>query len=335
MDFKFFLGIDVAKLTFDAVLFNSTDRNFQHREFSNDKKGFSELFKWVKQLDDQPTRHVVACMEHTGIYSLPLCIFLQHKAMFYCMLPALQIKRSMGIQRGKNDKIDAQMIARYAYLYREELQRSKLPSKSLLKLKSLLSYRERLVKCKVAIQTAHKELNAFGGNTIDRFVRLNSLSQIQQLARSISQTDKKILQVIHQDELINRTYSLVTSVKGVGLQIAANMIVSTYCFSRFKNWRKFSCYCGLAPFEYSSGISIKGKTKVSHLGNKKLKALIGNGIASAIQYDPDLAHYYHRKIQEGKHKLSVQNAIKNKLISRVFATVNRGTPYVVLNQHLS
>lgn len=335
MNFTFFLGIDVAKLTFDAVVYHKDDKSYQHREFTNDKEGFGALFTWLKQFSNQPTRHVVACLEHTGIYSLPLCIYFQHKGLFYSMMPALQIKKSMGIQRGKSDRVDAQMIARYAYLYREELQPTKLPSKALLKLKSLLSYRERLVKCKVAIQTAHKELNAFGGSTIDRFVRLNSLSQIQQLAKSISQTDKKILQVIQQDELINRTYTLVTSVKGVGLQIAANLIVSTHCFARFKNWRKFSCYCGLAPFEYSSGISIKGKTKVSHLGNKKLKALIGNGIASALQHDPELATYYQRKIQEGKHKLSVQNAIKNKLISRVFATVNRGTPYVVLNQHLS
>jgi len=333
MDFKFFLGIDVAKLTFDAVLFDKVSKDYHHRKFTNDSEGFSSLFKWLKHFDSKPASTVGFCMEHTGIYSLPLCIYLQHKQAFYCLIPALQIKRSMGIQRGKNDKVDAQMIARYAYLYREELQASTLPSKALLKLKSLLSYRERLVKCKVAIQTAHKELNAFGGSTVDRFVRLNSLAQIQQLAKSIYQTDKKIRQVIEQDEKISRTYQLATSVKGVGLQIAANLIVATHCFSRFDNWRKFSCYCGLAPFEYSSGTSVRGKTKVSHLGNKKLKALIGNGIASAIQHDPEIAQYYHRKIQEGKHKMSVQNAIKNKLVSRVFATVNRGTPYVVMHQH--
>jgi len=335
MDFKFFVGIDVAKLTIDVALFTKGDKNYLHQAFPNDKKGFAELFKWIRQVNTEPTRHLVVCLEHTGIYSLPLCIFLQHKGFSYCLQPALQIKRSMGIKRGKNDRIDAQMIARYAYLHREELLMSTLPSKTLLRLKSLLSYRERLVKCKVAIQTAHKELNAFGGSTIDKFVRLNSLTQIQQLEKGISQTDKKLLQIIEQDDQVLKTYQLVTSVKGVGLQIAANMIVYTTCFTRFENWRKFSCYCGLAPFEYSSGTSIRGKTKVSHLGNKKLKALIGNGIASAIQHDPELTQYYYRKIQEGKHKLSVQNAIKNKLISRVFATVKRGTPYVPLKQYLS
>ena len=335
MKFNFFVGVDLAKLSFDVSIYSLVDRSYFYQKFPNTKSGFNQFFKWLQQTDSPGVKQTLICMEHTGVYALPLCIFLQDKKLPYCLQPALQIKRSAGIKRGKNDQIDAQMIARYAYVHREELIPSKLPSKTILRLKSLLSYRERLVKCKVSLQTAHKELNAFGGASIDKFVKLNSLKQIQHLTKSINELDKKIKQVIEQDQQVSQAFSLATSVKGVGLQIAAHMIVSTHCFTRFENWRKYSCYCSLAPFEYSSGISIRGKTKVSHLGNKKLKALIGNGIASAVQHDPELSSYYHRKIQEGKHKLSVQNAIKNKLISRVFATVKRGTPYVTLDQHLS
>ena len=333
MNFSFFVGIDVSKLSLDVSFYHSEEKTHESHSFSNEKEGFSKLLTWLKRKDSPSLKKTLVCMEHTGIYSLPLCVFLQDKKLPYSLQPALQIKRSMGIRRGKNDKVDAQMIAKYAYLYREELPLTKLPSKAILKLKSLLSYRERLVKCKVSIQTAHKELNAFGGSAVDKFVKINSLQQIEQFNKHIYQLDKKILQVIEQDQQVYRAYQLASSVKGVGLQIAAHLIVSTHCFTRFDNWRKYSCYCGLAPFEYSSGISIRGKTKVSHLGNKKIKALIGNGIASAIQHDPELSNYYHRKIQEGKHKLSVQNAIKNKLISRVFATVNRGTPFVVMNNY--
>ena len=64
-----------------------------------------------------------------------------------------------------------------------------------------------------------------------------------------------------------------------------------------------------------------------------MKAIIGNGIASAIQNDPEIAKYYHRKLEEGKHKMVVLNAVKNKLISRVFAVIKRGTPFVPLFQH--
>ena len=140
--------------------------------------------------------------------------------------------------------------------------------------------------------------------------------------------------MISEDEELSRLFELATSVKGIGLQIATHMLIVTHGFTKFKNWRKFSCYCGLAPFEYSSGSSIRGRTKVSHLGNKKVKAMIGNGVASAIQNDPEIAIYYKRKLDEGKHKMVVLNAIKNKLISRVFSVVKRGTPFVPLFQHV-
>ena len=333
MKFIYFLGIDVSKKTLDVALYVKDEKRFYYGQFNNNPAGFKLLFKWLGKYTSHIYQQCIICLEHTGIYSLPLCIFFQEKSLTFSLQPALQIKRSMGIQRGKNDKVDAHMIARYAYLYREELSPSILPSRSLLRLKSLLSYRERLVRSKVALQTAYKELNIYGANKTDKLILHDSLHQIDHLKKSIQRVDKKIQQIITNDPQLKRTFELVTSVKGIGLQIGTHLIVATHCFTRFDSWRKFSCYCGLAPFEYSSGSSIRGKTKVSYLGNKKLKALIGNGLASAIQHDPELSGYYRRKVKEGKHKMSVQNAIKNKLISRVFATVKRGTPYVILDKY--
>ena len=125
------------------------------------------------------------------------------------------------------------------------------------------------------------------------------------------------------------------SVTGVGLQIASYIIVYTNNFTVFSNWRKFACYCGLAPFEYSSGTSIRRRTRTSKMANRKLKAIIGNGATSALLVDKELLAYYNRKLKEGKHKLLIINNIKNKMISRIFATVKRGTPFVRLNQYAS
>ncbi|MBL4578133.1 MAG: IS110 family transposase, partial [Flavobacteriales bacterium] len=196
-----------------------------------------------------------------------------------------------------------------------------------------LSYRERLVKSKVALQVAAKELKAHTDQSVHKTVVESSDAHIRLFQASIRQLDKQLEQLISSDESLLNLYSLITSVKGIGSQIAAYMLVYTHGFTNFANWRKFSCYCGLAPFEYRSGTSIRGKTKVSYLGNRKLKALIGNGASSAIQHDQELANYYRRKLKEGKHKMLVQNAIKNKLISRAFAVVKRGTPFVELYKH--
>lgn len=331
MEFTSFVGIDVSKLSLDASLLDIHGKVISNQGFSNNKLGFKRLTKWVSGFTS--LSNSLFCMEHTGIYSLPLCVSFEEAGVNYTLQSGLQIKRSMGIQRGKNDRADARLIGRYAYLYREEIKCARLPSKAILKLKQLVSYRERLVRSKVALKTASKELQAFSDHELHGIVIADSKKHIEAINKSIIKLDKKIRESIAQNQELDKLFQLVTSVKGVGLQIATNMIIVTHGFTKFKNWRKFSCYCGLAPFEYKSGSSIRGKTRVSHLGNKRVKAIIGNGVASAIQNDPELANYYKRKLDEGKHKMLVLNAIKNKLVSRVFSVVKRGTPFVSLNLH--
>lgn len=331
MKFKSFVGIDISKESFDASFLDSQGKLVCHRKFVNNHSGFKQFSIWVKTQDQ--FKDLLICLEHTGIYGLPICVYLEEVGLQYSLQPGLQIKRSMGIQRGKNDKVDAFQIGRYAYLNRSDISCYKLPSKSILEMKQLLSYRERLVKCKVALRTAAKELGSFTDKEISMDVCNDSSVHVTALVKSIKELDKKLLDLIKQDKELHELFQLISTVKGIGLQIAANVLVSTHGFVKFSNWRKFSCYCGLAPFEHSSGSSIRGKTRVSHLGNKKLKSLIGNGISSAIQHDPELNRYYHRKLQEGKHKMVVMNAIKNKLISRMFAVVKRRTPFVPLFQY--
>jgi len=91
--------------------------------------------------------------------------------------------------------------------------------------------------------------------------------------------------------------------------------------------RKLACYCGVAPFEYSSGTSIKGKTRVHHMANKKLKCNLHMASLTAIKLDEEIKTYYERKVAEGKSKLSVLNAVKNKLLARVVACVNNQRMY--------
>ncbi len=332
MKFTSFVGIDISKLDFDVAHLDSRGLLLATKKFSNNKSGFSQMIRWLNKT--LPVKEMLFCLEHSGVYCLSICVFFEEAGLCYTLQPGLQIKRSMGIQRGKNDQADAKVIGKYAYLNRNEIIPYKLPSKVILKLKQLVSYRERLVKSKVSLKTSSKELKSFTDKSLHTLVFADSEQHIKEINKSIATIDQALKQLIEEDPEIKRLFNLATSVKGVGLQIAVNMLVATHGFTRFSNWRKFSCYCGLAPFEYSSGSSIRGKTKVSYLGNKKLKAVIGNGIASAIQNDPELAVYYKRKLEEGKHKMVVLNAIKNKLLSRVFAVIKRGTPFVPLYQHL-
>jgi transposase len=125
-----------------------------------------------------------------------------------------------------------------------------------------------------------------------------------------------------------RQFELATSVPGVGPQTALYLIALTRCFAAFSSWRKLACYAGIAPFEYSSGSSVRGRTKVSHLANKKLKSLFNMAALSAKKLDPELRLYYERKKAEGKHVMSIMNALRCKVVARVFAAVNRNSPFV-------
>jgi transposase len=133
---------------------------------------------------------------------------------------------------------------------------------------------------------------------------------------------------IDGNEILKEQFALLQSVPGVGKQTAINLIVYTNCFTSFNDWRKFACYAGVAPFEYSSGSSIRGKKKVNHLANKKLKSLLNMAALSAKRNDKELHDYFERKVQEGKNKMLVLNALRCKVLSRSFAVIKRKSPFV-------
>ena len=234
----------------------------------------------------------------------------------------------MGIQRAKNDKADARMLARFAYLYRDEIKLSHLPSQTLLKIQHLLAYRQRLVKSKVAIEVAIKELASFVDKHFSATIVKDSQKHIDQLIASIGLVDKQLQQIIAQDQEVHRIYQLATSVTGIGLQTAAYLLVHTHCFKSFDNWRQLACFAGTAPFDYTSGSSVRGRSRLSKIGHMKLKSLLSSGANAAIQSSNEFSAYYNRKIEEGKPKLIALNGVRNKMISRVFATVQRETPYI-------
>lgn len=328
MNYKGFIGIDISKNTLDVAAITPKARKGEHKQFSNTSKGFKDLLNWAIKITGKESGQLLFCMEHTGVYAYKLSCFLSDKDLSFCLENALQIKRSMGINRIKNDKADAQMIARYAMRHQDDLKLYKLPSKSIIKLKHLLVYRERLLKSKHAFKVSFKELSKHTNKEDNSFISNESKSLINVLNKRIKKVELEIENLIKSEESLKKNYKLAMSVGGIGKFTASHMLVYTNNFVSFANSRQFACYSGIAPFEHSSGISLKGRAKISPLANKKMKGLLSIGACSAIQHDNELRNYYNKKIKEGKPPLSVLNVVKNKMVSRVFAVIKRGTPYV-------
>ena len=327
--YKIFVGIDISKSWIDVVVLK--DGQSMHRQFENSKKGYKVMLSWLKTFAN--LGEMILCMEHTGVYALPLWNYLVKYKVAYVVETGLQIKSSMGIKRGKSDKIDAQAIARYIKLHHTETRLHKVPAKIISRLKILYSYRERLVKIKHQLSVANKEISAF----VDKSIRKEMSSETQSLEAIIDSRIEKIkqiiLNVIASDAETKRIYDLIESVPGIGLVTATYLIIVTQNFTILNKGRKLANYCAIAPHENSSGKSIKGKTKVSYLGDKRLKALLSNGVKTNLRYDTESKEYFARKIAEGKKEGIIINNIKNKILHRVCAVVERGTPYVDIKKY--
>lgn len=270
---------------------------------------------------------------HVGtLRPAPGC-FLQEQHLSFALYAPLHLKRSLGIARGKNDRVDAQRITQFACLHYRTLKPMRLPSTCLLKLKNLMAFRERLTKTKVSLKQTLQDLKDTSKLVDNSFIIKQSEKQLKLIEQQLDHTDQQMETTLQEDEQVQNHFRLINSVVGIGMITATAFLIYTQDFTAFDNGRQFACYAGIAPFEYSSGSSIRGKTKVSPLANRKLKALLANCASAAVRHDPELKAYYQRKLEEGKAKLAVLNAVKAKLINRVFATVNRGTEYVVMKQY--
>jgi transposase len=326
-NYKEVVGIDVSKKTIDAYCYQAQ----VHKAFVNDIIGYKSLLKWVLK-ETQETK-VFYCFENTGYYSLKLALYLHSQGVVYVEESPLKIKRSSGVVKEKTDPLDASLIARYGWLYREELSPSTVKSMSHLELGRLLALRDQLVRNNAGLKGTLKEMKVLLSSPTTDSGCISLKRSIDYLVKQIKGIEERIKQILSEDVSMSKNYELLSSLKGVGLVVACQLIYHTGNFTRFDSWRAFSSYCGTAPFEHRSGTSIHRRKQCHYLGDRKMKSLLSMASVSAIQHDSELRLYYQRKLAEGKDKMLAINNVRNKLIARAFAVVKRGTPYVVLQQH--
>jgi transposase len=319
MKVQHIIGADLSKRTIDLFC-NS------YLKIENNKAGFHQMMKWLKD-QNIDTSEVLIVMEHTGLYSLCFENFLHDHHIAFCKVNAYVVKRSIGIARGKSDKIDARRLADYGFEKKDKLTVEPVASKELQRLQMLYTTRERLVRHKAALLNAISEYKNIGLSASDLII-ITHTRVIKCYEREIEKLQNELDVIIRNNPSIKQNQCLLQSIKGVGKVISIATIIKTKNFTRFPNARKFACYCGTAPFENTSGTSIRGKTKVSQFADKTMKTLLDLSAKTAIQYDKELREYYLRRLEKGKSKMSTINIVRNKILYRMFAVVKRQTPFV-------
>lgn len=321
-----FIGTDVSKLTLDVTIVNLSGLK-EHQQFDNNSKGFRQLKKWLTSFEQFDFEKSLFCMEHTGLYTRQYVQFLILEKASVWMESALHLKRSMGLTRGKNDKVDSYRIARYAMTNQDKAKLVNLSNSTLLLLKDLMSSRDRINKSYQSIKISIDEMEKVDELTGRELTKINKPA-LAGLKKSKVAVEKRMLELLSSDAELRNIFELVTSVKGVGNILATELIVFTHAFTRMDSPKQLACYCGVAPFSHTSGTSIHGRTGTSNFANMGLKSTLHMAAISSIRYVPELKIYYERKVAEGKSKMCVINAVRNKLLQRILAVIKRGTPYI-------
>lgn len=320
---QIYIGCDVSKYTLDFAIYQRgiDYRKFKHQQVSNDEAGFKELLKWLKSNEVKKHKDLVVGIEHTGYYSNALAEWLFRKKITFCYLHPLDVKNYISSSRNKNDSEDACMIADYLYTMREKLTPSTPEPSKIKQLRALRNERALIIKSRTAFLNLLKNIDEPAS-----IKRMQTI--INELNTQVKAIEKSIMEAINSNEKIKQNYNLITTIPGIGLVNAINTIIATCNFTKFQTARQYAKFCCICPLSNESGISVRGGDHISKKGHNELKTDLTEAARSTIIHNSQMKAYYQRKRAQGKSHGCVMNAIKFKLVCRMFAVIIRQSPYV-------
>lgn len=325
--YRYYIGNDIGKSTVAVCVLDAQEKRLLELTIPNTKAGMETLLKRLEKLPHFTLQTTLFCLEHTGVYCKPMVSFFYAKSADIWLDSAVRIKHSLGITRGKTDKADARSIARYSIRNQADKQIFSLSDEVLERLRLLAQQRERLMNMAKELTDLSQDYTAMGLTQELQLHRQTSDEVLNLLTKKVKEIDHQIAKEIKASTPLQTNFELLMSIPGVGKQTALFMLIFTGNFSRFDNPKKLASYAGVAPFAYESGTSVRGRTKVNNMANTKLKWLLHMASMGAVKVKGEMRDYYERKVQAGKNKMSVLNAVRNKLVHRMMAVIERQTAY--------
>jgi transposase len=316
---KNIIGIDISSKTLDICVKGSSTENFT---IENQPSAIKVFFKKYQSQD------VIVAMENTGRYNWNLFEVLPAFAFKVYVISPLHLKRSLGLIRGKNDKVDAARICSFIEKNHSETTLWKPASAAVKRIKVLLAERSSRVRMKSQLLKQQHDYKLMKAIALDKELLKLNKKLIEAVERQLKEIETRIEAAIQQDAQLKEQAQLIRSVPGVGKVLSWMMLAKTEGFAILNNPRKMACYCGVVPFDFQSGTSIRNKPRVSFYADKSMKSVLHLAAMSAIRLNNDLRTYYKRKVEEGKNKMAVLNAVRNKIIHRICAVIKNQTMYV-------
>lgn len=311
------LGLDIAKLKFNACLLNTLGK-LKHKVFPNTTVGFQQLDAWL-------TKHaapcVHACMEATGAYGEALALHLHQAGHQVSVINPAAVKAfaASRLSRTKTDRVDAELIARFCVAQRPSAWTP--PAPEVRELQALVRRLEALVEMRVA------EANRLEAIIAVESVRSSVEEHIAYLDRQAEQTKAAIRQHINSHPGLRRQRELLDSIPGIAETTAAMLLAEITDITQYRSARQVAAYAGLVPRQRYSGSSVRGRTRLSKIGNARLRRALYFPAITALRCSAFFQAWAEGLRERGKCKMSVIGAAMRKLIHLAYGVLKTGQPF--------
>jgi transposase len=309
------LGIDISKRHFDVAL-NTLNGKSKHKKFTNDEEGFKGLLAWLKPFD---VNDLHACMEATNVYGDALAEFLFDKNYDVSVVNPARVKgfSRSEMLRTKNDKQDASLIARFCYAMSPTLWQPKPTN-----IKHLKAMAKRL---DTLIEMRQQEVNRL--DVADPVVQPDIECHISDIETLITDMKLRIEAHIDKDPDLNRKKELLLSIPGVGEKTISTLLSYFSDVEQFDNAKKLASFCGVAPREFQSGSSVKGRGGMSKVGSAHVRKALFMPAMTALRFNPLIISMKERLSSQGKPKMVIIGAAMRKLIHIIYGVLKNNTPF--------
>lgn len=290
--------------------------NIGHDRYKNDERGFN---KFLKELPEGS----LVVMEATGYYQYRVVQFLYKNGVIVSVVNPLSVKRfiQMKLAKVKTDKSDAKAIREYALINEVLIYNALTDTQS----ECLQLF--RLLDTYLKQRTATKN-NIHGAAVLgisSKFVYPSLIRNKKQLNKEVSAIELKILSLVKEDQ--QEQLTLLMSIPGIGQKTALFFIVATDGFSKFETASQLCNYVSITPTIRESGSSVRGRARISKVGNRKLRNLLFLCSFNACKHNKACKEVYERIGNNGKSKKLALIAVANKLLKQSFANAKSGKPY--------
>lgn len=302
------LGIDIAKLKFDAALL--IDKKFYCKKFANSEVGFNKFAAWLKSKDIISAH---ACMEATGKYGVRLAEWLSEGDFVVSIVNPASIKgfAQSQLTRNKTDAVDAKLIATFTQALNPEPWIPPSPQ-----VRELRDWVDRCENLKTNLLQEKNRLEMQTNNEVKQHINMH----IAWLEREVLELEKAIKQKIDKDPDLKAKDKLLQSIPGIGEKTSAT-VLAYVAFERFKSAKEVAAFIGVNPRQRTSGTSIKGRTRLSKTGNAYLRKSLYMPSIAAIRFNSTIKRFAEQLTKNGKTKMVIIGAVMRKLVHVMYGVL--------------